>query len=302
MLALTYAGYGDPSVLDVTTRPEPHAGPGQVRIAVRVAGVNPVDWKIRAGQMKEWITTRFPAIPGSDAAGVVDEVGEGVEGVKVGDEVFGSGADASAEFAVLDEFALKPASLSWEQAGGLAAVAETALRTLELLRPSAGQTLLIEGAAGGVGSAAAQFALADGVRVIGTASEQNHEFLRDLGVVPTVYGPGLKERVDALAPEGVDVVLDTAGLGSLKELIEIAESAESVVSIADFSAPEHGARLSVGITDPRAFHALEKAARLADEGKFTVPIDSEFALADAAKAHERSQGGHVRGKIVLKVA
>jgi NADPH:quinone reductase-like Zn-dependent oxidoreductase len=299
MLSVTYAKFGDPSVLEVTTMPEPHAGPGQVRIAVRVAGVNAFDWKVRAGYLQDAFPTPFPAIPGLEAAGVVDEVGEDVQGVSIGDEVFGLGNGTSAEFAVLDHFAVKPAGLSWEQAGGLSVVAETAVRALDIIHPSAGQTLLIEGAAGGVGSTAAQFARAAGVTVIGTASESNHEYLRSLGVLPTTYGPGLAGRVAALAQQGVDVVLDTAGQGSLTELIEIAGSPDNVVTIADFSAPEHGVRLT---SQPQAFQALPEAARLAGEGKFTLAIDSEFALADAAKAHERSQGGHVSGKIILTVA
>src|SRR5258708_4378681 len=151
MLALTYAQYGDPSVLEVTSVPEPHAGPGQVRIAVRTAGVNPVDWKFRAGFLKDVFPIALPAIPGMEAAGVIDEIGDGVEGVNVGDEVFGLGNGTSAEFAVLDHFTLKPAALTWEQAGGLALVAETAVRALEIINPTTGQTLLIEGAAGGVG-------------------------------------------------------------------------------------------------------------------------------------------------------
>jgi len=300
MLAVTYAEYGDPSVLEVTTVPEPHAGPGQVRIAVRAAGVNPFDWKLRSGAFKDMFPMSLPAVPGQEAAGVVDEVGEGVEGVSVGDEVFGFGRGTYAEFAVLDHYAAKPGTLSWEQAAGVAVGAETALRALEMLTPSTGQTLLIDGAAGGVGSAAVQLALSDGLTVIGTASEANHDYLRSRGVLPTTYGPGLPQRVAELAPDGVDLALDIAGKGSLAELVEITGSPDRVVTIADFSAPEHGVRLATG--DVQSFHALPKAAQLADAGKFTVAIDSQFGLADAAKAHERSQAGHVHGKIILKVA
>lgn len=299
MLAVTYRKFGDPSVLEVTTMPDPHAGPGQVRIAVRAAGVNAFDWKVRAGRFRDAFETVFPAIPGLEAAGVVDEVGEGVQGIGAGDNVFGLGARTNAELAVLDHFAVKPAALSWPRAGGLAVAAETAVRALEILRPASGQTLLIEGAAGAVGSTAAQIARAGGVTVIGTASEANQGFLRSLGVLPTTYGPGLPARVAALAPDGVDLVLDTSGRGSLDELIEIAGSPGNVVTIANFSAAEHGVRVT---TRTSAFHALPEAARLAEEGKLIPAIDSEFPFADAAKAHERSQGGHVRGKIVLLAA
>lgn len=296
MLAVTYRKFGDPSVLEVTTMPDPHAGPGQVRIAVHAAGVNPFDWKVRAGHFRDAFKTAFPAIPGLEAAGVVDEVGEGVQGIGAGDNVFGLGARTHAELAVLNHFAVKPAALSWPQAGGLAVAAETAVRALEIIPPASGQTLLIEGAAGAVGSTAAQIARAGGVTVIGTASESNQEFLRSLGVLPTTYGPGLPARVAALAPGGVDLVLDTAGRGSLAELIEIAGSPGHVVTIANFSAAEHGVHVT---SRTSAFHALPEAARLAEEGKLIPAIDSEFSFADAAKVHERSQGGHVRGKIVL---
>jgi len=299
MLAVTYSEYGDPSVLEVTEVPEPHAGPGQVRIAVRTAGVNPADWKIRSGMFKGHSPATFPVVPGLEAAGVVDEGGDGVTDFRVGNEVFGLGQATSAEFAVLDHFAAKPAALTWEQAGGLALGAETALRGLERLGLTAGQTIVIDGAAGAVGSGAAQFAIADGCTVIGTASPSNHDQLRALGVIPTTYGPGLPERVAALAPGGVDAALDTAGRGSLPDLIQIVGSADKVVTIADFSAAEHGVRVASTQT---AFHALPRAAHLAEEGKFTVAIDSEYPLSEAAKAHERSQGGHLHGKIVLEIA
>lgn len=302
MFALTYDTYGDPSVLHMAELPEPHAGPGEVRIAVRAAGVNPIDWKIRAGYMKEAMPARFPAIPGIDAAGVVDEVGAGVEGVSVGDEVFGSGSGVSAEFAVLTHFTAKPASMSWAQAAALPVPAETAQRTLGLLGPpAAGQTLLIEGAAGGVGSTAAQFAVADGVTVIGTASPANHDHLRSLGVIPTTYGPGLRERVAGLAPGGVDSVLDTAGKGSMQDLIAIAGDPGRVVTIADFSAGRYGVRVTGAGSDPQRFDALPKAARLFEDGRLSIAIDSRFPLDEAAKAHERSEGGHLTGKIVLTV-
>lgn len=299
MLAVTFAKFGDPSVLELTTMPDPHAGSGQVRIAVRAAGVNPFDWKVRAGNFRDAFMTKFPAIPGLEAAGVVDEVGEGVQGIRPGDDVFGLGARTNAEFAVLDHFTVKPTALNWPQAGGLAVAAETAVRVLDMIHLTAGQTLLIEGASGAVGSTAAQIARAAGATVIGTASASNQDFLRSLGVLPTPYGPGLPERVAALAPHGVDAVFDTSGRGSLGELIEIAGTPGHVVTIANYSAAEHGVRVT---SRTQAFHALPEAARLAEEGKLIPAIDSEFPLAEAAQAHERSQAGHVRGKIVLLVA
>src|SRR4051795_429832 len=175
MKAVTFTEYGDADVLHVADAEEPHAGPGQVRIAVRAAGVNPIDWKARSGVMREVMPVRFPAIDGREAAGVVDEVGEGVSGVAEGDEVFGFAVGgAAAEYAVLDDFARKPAGLAWEEAAGLPVAAETSVRVFTVLGGvGEGQTLVVNGAAGGVGAAAVQLARTRGARVIGTAGEAN---------------------------------------------------------------------------------------------------------------------------------
>jgi NADPH:quinone reductase-like Zn-dependent oxidoreductase len=299
MRAVRYESYGGPEVLTVADVDEPHAGPGQVRIAVRAAGVNPIDWKLRAGMMAGGKELAEPRIPGNDAAGVVDEVGEGVTGVSEGDAVFGfvSGG-AAAEYAVLEHWAAKPDGLSFEEASGYPVPVETAVRVLDLLGVGEGQTLLINGAAGGVGTAAVQFAVARGARVIGLASERNHDFLRSLGAEPTTYGEGFVDRVRELAPDGVDRAFDAAGSGVLPELIELAGGADNVVTIADFSAPEHGVRVTTG-GDDRAMHAFDEAARLHEEGKLSIPVEQTFSFDEAADAHRASEAGHVRGKLVL---
>jgi NADPH:quinone reductase-like Zn-dependent oxidoreductase len=299
MKAVQFSEYGDPEVLHVAEVDEPHAGPGQIRIAVRAAGVNPIDWKVRSGMMAERPLAR-PTTPGSDVAGVVDEVGEGVEDVTVGDEVFGFAiGGGAAEHTLLAHYARKPEGLSWEEAGGFPVAVETATRTLDLLGAGEGQTVLITGAAGGVGTAAVQLARLRGARVIGTASERNHEFLRALGAEPTTYGDGLVERVRALAPGGVDRALDTAGRGALPDLIELTGDAGNVVTIADYSAPKLGVRVSSGGGTERAYYALAEAARYAQEGRFSLPVERTFSFADAAEAHRVSEAGHVRGKLVL---
>jgi NADPH:quinone reductase-like Zn-dependent oxidoreductase len=299
MKAVELSEYGGPEVLHVSDVEEPHAGPGQIRVAVRGAGVNPVDWKVRSGAMQQFMPIELPSIPGSDVAGVVDEVGEGVIDVNVGDEVFGFAVGgAAAEHAVLEHYAKKPAGMSWIEAAGLPVAVETAVRTLDLLGLEPGQTILVNGAAGGVGTAAVQFARARGARVIGTASEGHHEFLRTLGAEPTTYGDGMVDRVRALAPEGVDRALDTAGKGALPELIEITGSPDNVVTIADFSAAEHGVRVSTG-ADERSWEALDQAAQLAEEGKLTMPVERAFPFDQAPEAHRISEDGHVRGKLVL---
>jgi NADPH:quinone reductase-like Zn-dependent oxidoreductase len=299
MKAVQFIDYGEPDVLHVADAEEPHAGAGQIRVAVKGAGVNPIDWKRRSGVMRDAMPVDFPSIPGIEVAGVVDEVGKGVTGVAVGDEVFGNAVGgASAEHALLDQYADKPASLPWEAAAALPVAVETAVRTLDLLGVQDGQTVLVNGAAGGVGSAAVQFARARGARVIGTASERNHEFLRELGAEPTVYGAGLVERVRELAPDGVDRALDTAGKGALPDLIEITGSPDNVVTIADFTAAQHGVRVTTG-ADGRSWQALGEAAQLYEEGKLSVPVERTFPFSQAAEAHRVSEEGHVRGKLVL---
>ncbi|WP_261567846.1 NADP-dependent oxidoreductase [Frankia gtarii] len=303
MKAMSFAQTGGPEVLHLVDVSQPHAGPGQIRIAVRAAGVNPVDWKIRNGSTLRTIPVALPHIPGMEAAGVVDEVGAGVEGVAVGDEVFGAAQSASAEYAVLDEWAPKPPELTWAQAGGLAMAVETAARGLDLLglsagSASAGRTLLVNGAAGGVGLAAVQLAQARGARVIGTAGRDNQEYLRSLGAAATDYGPGLVERVRALAPDGVDAALAVSGEGALPDLIALTGSPDRVVSIGDVTAADHGVVFTTG-AEGRAFYSLREAATLAAAGRLTMAVARALPLAELGEAHRISETGHVRGKLVV---
>ncbi len=300
MKAVLFAEYGDPEVLQVQEVDEPHAGPGQVRIRVRAAGVNPMDWKIRSGMMAGGKPPAAPTIPGYDAAGVVDEVGDGVEDVAEGDAVFGSVEGGGyAQYAVLTAFAAKPEGMSFEEAAGLPVAVETAVRTLDILGLGEGQTIVINGAAGGVGQAAVQFARARGAQVIGTASEGNHELLESLGAKATTYGEGLPERVRELAPDGVDVALDAAGHDAAPDLVEITGDPERVVTIADFEAPEkYGIKITTG-SEGRSWQALGQAADMFEKGQFSLPVAQTFPLSEAPEAHRVSQDGHVNGKLVL---
>ena len=298
MKAVRFSQFGGPAVLEIVDLPDPHPGPGQVRIAVRAAGVNPSDWKKRKGLMDG----ELPQTMGHEAAGVVDELGEGVADVAVGDRVFGFSAEgaAQAELAVLSYYAPIPPSLDFPGAAALPAAIETATRALDQLGVGS-STLLINGASGSVGSAAVQLAVVRGARVIGIASPANHEYLRSLGAEPVVYGEGLVERVRALAPVGVDAALDVAGSGVLPELIELAGGPEHVVTIADFGgAQEHGVRFSSGDAG-RAVHALAGIGELIESGRFSLTVAQTFPLAEIAEAHRVSEDGHVRGKLVLLV-
>ena len=300
MKAAQFSEYGDAAVLKIVDTEEPHAGPGQIRIAVRTAGVNAIDWKLRAGHMREMMPLTLPAGSGNDAAGVVDEVGPGVEGVAIGDSVFGSGSATYAEHALLDSWARKPEGLSFPEAAGYPIPVETAIRILDAVGVGDGDTVLVSGAAGGVGSATVQFARERGATVIGTASEGNHDYLRSLGAIPTTYGHGLVERVRALGPHGVDAALDIAGSGVIPDLIELTGDANRVISIADFSAGQHGAQVSgTPKNRPRAF---AEAARLFEAGKLTLPVARAYKLHEAHAAHADSERGHVAGRTIIEVA
>ena len=300
MKAIQYSQFGGPEVLEVAELPDPNPGPGQIRVAVRAAAVNPVDWKMRRGMMGG----ELPQTTGREVAGVVDQVGEGVTDVRPDDRVFGfaAGGGGAAELALLTDYAPIPPSLDFAEAAGLPVAVETAVRTLDLLGVTAGTTLLVNGAAGAVGSSATQIARSRDARVIGTASPNNRDYLRSLGAEPTTYGDGLTERVRTLAPGGVDAALDAAGGGALPALIELVGDPGRVVTIADYpGAQETGAQFSGGMGSGRALHALREIGEVIESGQFTLPVAQTFPLEQIAEAHRLSEAGHVRGKLVLLV-
>lgn len=305
MQAITYSQYGAPDALTLSNLPDPKVGPGEVLIRVRSASVNPVDWKVMAGYLDGLMQVDFPAIPGWDVAGVVEAVGLDTPEYAVGDEVIAyarkdwvqQGTFAELVSAPVRTVARKPKSLDWHQAAALPLAGLTAYQLLTRLDTREGDTVLIHAAAGGVGLLAVQIAHAIGARVIGTASEGNHDFLRGLGAEPVTYGDGLTERVRELAPDGVDVVVDLVG-GVLETTKAVLAEGGRHGSITDGTVAEAGGIAAWVRPDAADLKAL---ADLADAGKLTVPVAEVFALADAAKAFELSQGGHVRGKIAIEV-
>jgi NADPH:quinone reductase-like Zn-dependent oxidoreductase len=300
--AIRFDRLGPPEVLQLAEVDDPHPEPGQLRIRVRAAGINPVDWKIRGGSSRRAIPIGLPSIPGLEAAGTVDEVGAEVEGVGIGNEVFGSAVTgAAAEYTVLDHWAAKPAAMPWTEAAGLPMAVETAARGLDLFGELAGRRLVISGAAGGVGTAAIQLALARGATVIGTASPGNQDYVRSLGAVATTYGSGLPDRVRAIAPGRVDLALDVAGHGVLADLIAITGHPDQVVTLIDPDAAAYGVRFTTG-SEGRAYYALTVAADLYARGRFSMPVAGTFALLELAEAHRISEAGHVRGKLVISLA
>ena len=298
MRALQFTSYGGPEVLEWAEAPEPHAGPGQVRVAVRAASVNPIDWKTLSGAGSGGEPMTGTGYLGFDAAGVVDEVGDGVSDVAVGDEVLGRGQHTQAEYAVLSSWAAKPSSVDWAVAAAAGVAGETAERGLRLLGVQEGETLFVDGGSGGVGAAVVQMALARGISVVASSSEANHDYLRELGATPVLYGEGVASRVRDAAAGPVDAVFDVAGKTPVEELVALAPEPSRVVSIANFTAGEAGVRVTGGGADSRPMEALAEVAGLLADNRLVLEVQT-FPFDRAAEAYRLSQGGHVRGKLVL---
>jgi NADPH:quinone reductase-like Zn-dependent oxidoreductase len=301
MRAARFHEYGEAKNLVIEQAPDPHPGPGEIRVRVAAASVNPIDWKLRAGALHQLLPLELPAIPGRDAAGVVDEIGQGVQGVSIGERVFGLGGltGATAELFILSAWAHTPAEWTDEQAAGAGLASVTAMRGLNALGDLAGRTLLLEGAAGGVGSAAVEIAVARGATVIGTASERNHDFLTRLGALPTTYGPGLAQRLSALAPHGVDIALDTAASGSLDDLVTIIGDPRRVATVADHAG---GQRLGTHVINAENDSTLlSAAAELGRQRHYTPQIERTYPLEQIGDAHTHAERGRTRGKIVIRL-
>jgi len=298
MRALQFTAYGGPEVLEWADAPAPHAGPGQVRITVRAASVNPIDWKTFAGALSGGQPMVGTGYLGYDAAGVVDEVGEGITGVSVGDDVLGRGQNTQAEYAVLDSWAAKPSSIDWAVAAAAGVAGETAERVLRLLDVKPGDTLFVDGGAGGVGATAVQMAVARGAKVIASSSEANQDYLREIGASPVPYGEGVAARVRTAAGGPVDAVVDVAGKTPVEDLISLAPVPSQVVTIANFAADEAGARVTGGGEDSQPMAALAQVADLLERNELVIKVQT-FPFDRAADAYGISQGGHVRGKLVL---
>ncbi|MCK0117726.1 NADP-dependent oxidoreductase [Isoptericola sp. S6320L] len=307
MRAITYSHYGDADVLEFTEQPDPHPGADAVVVRVRAASVNPVDWKVRQGYLDGLMDAHFPVVPGWDVAGVVEQVGLDTPEYAVGDEVYGyvrtdvvhGGTFAELVAAPVRTLARKPRSLTFEEAAAVPLAGLTALQTIRRSGVRDGHTVLVHAAAGGVGAFAVQIARSLGARVIGTASEANHEFLRSLGAEPVTYGDGLAERVRELAPDGVDVALDYVGGDAVATSAAVLADGGTITSITDPAArDEHGGQY---VWVRPSTSDLDDLAAMFDAGTLRVEVAETYELADAPAAHRASEGGHVRGKIVVRV-
>ncbi|WP_327292619.1 NADP-dependent oxidoreductase [Streptomyces sp. NBC_01198] len=301
--AFVHTAFGGPETETFADLPRPVPGPGQLLIAVRAAGVNPVDWKRRTGYRRAGgRATDLPSVFGSEAAGTVEEVGPGVEGFAVGDEVFGStdtGGYAEYTLVPAGGTAHKPSGLSWTDAAALPVAAATAYDAVNQLALPSGATLLVNGVGGGVGVAAVQIARHTGLAVIGTGSEVKRDLAESLGAVHVTSGEGVAERVRAAAPDGVDGVLDLVGGASLRELAELLTDRSRLLSGADKAlVTELGGS---AIVRERTGAVLDAVALLVTAGDLDPLVTRVFPLAEAGQALRAVEEGHTRGKIVIEV-
>ncbi|MFM1653770.1 NADP-dependent oxidoreductase [Brevibacillus sp. B_LB10_24] len=301
MKAAAFASFGGPEVMKVMEFPKPQAGPGQVRVRVKAAGVQHFDCAVRSGLFPAGVSVNFPQIPGNEFAGIVDQIGDGVTGFTRGNEVLGFNIlNCYAEYVVVGENQIvsKPQSMSWAEAGGLTGNGQGAYAALQAIGVNEGDTILIHGAAGTLGSLAVQLAKEWGAgMVIGTASESNHDYLRSLGAVPVTYGEGLVERVRAIAPDGVDAAFDTAGAEAVRASVELVEDRSRICT---FAAPEMNEELGLCVVrTERTAARLAELVGLHTRGKLRMLIRQTFRLDQAEEAHRLIETRHGRGKIVL---
>ncbi|MFE2180062.1 NADP-dependent oxidoreductase [Streptomyces sp. NPDC059455] len=304
--AVVYQTFGGPEVLELRDAPEPHAGPGEVRVRVTAAGLNPMDWIISSTpETAAMFGVTVPSGFGYDFAGVIDEVGAGADGFAVGDRVYGGAmAKAAADFLVMktpaqapDALFHTPDGISDEVATTLPVAGLTAVAALEAIGLRSGDTVLVGGAAGGVGVFAVQLAKLAGARVIGTASQSTFEFLRQLGAEPVAYGPGLADRVRTRAPDGVTAATDLFGTETAETALALGVPPERISTIAAGPNPPGGVRAIGGSEAGPA--GLERITDAILAGRVTVPIAATFPIQQIRDAVALQAGRHVHGKIVI---
>jgi NADPH:quinone reductase-like Zn-dependent oxidoreductase len=301
--AVRFDHYGGVDVLEIRDVEDPIAGPGEVRVAVKAAGINPGEIGIRQGRMHERWPATFPSGQGSDCAGVIDSVGEGIDGFRAGDEVLGWTEQRASQAGLVvvpgDQATTKPANVPWEVAGSLFVAGMAAYNSVDAVAPQAGETVAVSAAAGGVGSIAVQLARRTGALVIGLAGERNHAWLREHDVVPVSYGEGQAERIREAAHGTLNAFIDTFGGGYVDLAVGLGVPVERINTIADFEAV---ARLGV---KAQGTHSNATAARLSDlaqlvaEGSLEVPIARTYGLDQVREAYTELAERHAHGKIVL---
>jgi len=303
MRAVRFDAYGGIDVLEVREVEDPGAGPGRVLVAVKAAGINPGEIAIREGFLHERWPATFPSGEGTDLAGVVASLGDGVSKFAVGDEVLGWTEERASHAELVavpaDQLTAKPPSVPWEVAGSLFVVAFAAYASVDAVAPQAGETVVVSAAAGGVGSIAVQLARRTGASVIGLAGESNHDWLRRHDIVPVRYGDGQGERIREAAHGPIDALIDTFGGGYVDLAIELGVAPQRINTIIDYDAVQ---RLGV---HAQGTHAVATAPLLAEivglvaDGSLELPIARTFPLDQVRDAFRELAGRHSHGKIVL---
>ena len=303
MKAVKFEKYGDLDVLQVEEMPRPVPPAGQVLIKVKAAGINPGEASIRKGLLAKQFPTTFPSGEGSDLAGIIEEVGSGVKGFAAGDEVLGftnnRASHADYVLAEAGNITHRPANVSWEQAGGLFVAGTTAWASVKAVSLKPGETVVVSGAAGGVGSLAAQLAKNAGATVIGIAGGSNQQWLTDHGIIPVTYGDGMKERILEASKGKIDAFIDTFGKGYVDLALELGVPADRINTIIDFAAvAKHGVKAE-GSAKAANAAVLAELAGLIASGKLDLPIAKTYPLAQVREAYRDLEQRHTRGKIVL---
>jgi NADPH:quinone reductase-like Zn-dependent oxidoreductase len=301
--AVRFERYGDVDVLQVVEVPRPVPGHGQAVVRVKAAGINPGEASIRAGLLHERWPATFPSGQGSDLAGVVDEVGDGVTDVAVGDEVIGFTHDRASQAELVaveaDHLTPRPPGVPWEVAGALFVAGTTAYAAVRAVAPDKGDTVIVSAAAGGVGTIAVQLAHLAGATVLGLASPPHHGWLRDHGIVPVDYGDGVEKRIRDVADGRMDALVDTFGGGYVDLAISLGIAPERIDTIVDWTAAQrHGARTDGNLAGASA-EVLAALAGLVDSGRLDVPIARTYPLAEVREAYRELEQRHTLGKIVL---
>jgi NADPH:quinone reductase-like Zn-dependent oxidoreductase len=304
-MAVRYDEFGGIDVLRVEEVERPVPGDGQVLVRVKAAGINPSEAVIRTGAVAHLFPSTFPSGQGSDLAGVIEEVGAGAGAFSPGDEVIGftNNRASQAELVLVEasDLTRKPGKVSWEVAGGLYVAGVTAWGAVHAVQPKDGETVVVSGAAGGVGSLAVQLTRRAGARVIGLASERNHEWLKNHGVIPVAHGDGTADRIRAAAPGGVDAFIDTYGDGYVELALALGVAADRIDTIADFAAAaKYGVKTDGGTAAGPGAKVLAELAGLIADGHLEVAIANVYPLAQVREAYAELERRHTRGKIVLR--
>jgi NADPH:quinone reductase-like Zn-dependent oxidoreductase len=301
--AVRFDRYGGIEVLQVVDVDTPAPGPGQLLVRVKAAGINPGEAKIREGLLHDRWPATFPSGQGSDLAGVVDQVGAGVDTFGVGDEVIGFTHNRASQselvVIVASDATARPPAVPWQVAGSLFVVGATAYAAVRSVSLAPGDTVVVAGAAGGVGSLAVQLAKRAGATVIGLASERNHGWLSDHGVIPVEYGVGVADRISDVSPGPVDAFIDTVGGEYVQLALELGVRPDRIDTIVDFQAPEkYGVKMEGNMAGASA-EVLGELAELIAGGELEVPIAHAYPLEQVQAAYRELEQGHTHGKIVL---